>query len=161
MPGGSGFSQEIDTMATITHFDDIIDVRDIIARVEELQETRDALREEFDAMPENAGVDFDHWVRNQEGFSSEDADELQQLESFLADLQGMGGDEQWRGDWYPVTLVRDSYFKDYAQELADDIGAIPAGASWPCTCIDWDQAARELRMDYSSVEFDGVTYWTR
>ena len=27
--------------------------------------------------------------------------------------------------------------------------------------IDWDQAARELRMDYASVEYDGVTHWYR
>lgn len=131
-------------MATITHFDDIIDVRNIIARVEELE-----------AEMQGEIPDGSTWA------GSDEESELATLQALLADLQGMGGDEQWRGDWYPVTLVRDSYFKDYAQELADDIGAIPAGASWPCTCIDWDQAARELRMDYSSVEFDGVTYWTR
>ena len=32
---------------------------------------------------------------------------------------------------------------------------------WPNTCIDWDQAAGELKMDYSAVDFDGVTYWIR
>ena len=35
------------------------------------------------------------------------------------------------------------------------------GASLAATCIDWAQAARELRMDYTSVDFDGVTYWIR
>lgn len=32
---------------------------------------------------------------------------------------------------------------------------------WPFTCIDWDKAAQELQMDYTSVEFDGITYWVR
>lgn len=34
-------------------------------------------------------------------------------------------------------------------------------ASWPNTCIDWDEAARELQYDYFTVEFDGITYWIR
>jgi hypothetical protein len=49
------------------------------ARLEELRGTRDALREEFDANPANNGVDFDNWVRNQVGFSTEEADELREL----------------------------------------------------------------------------------
>lgn len=27
--------------------------------------------------------------------------------------------------------------------------------------IDWERAAEELRMDYTAVDFDGVTYWVR
>lgn len=56
-------------------------------------------------------------------------------------------------------LIRDSYFRDYAEELAEDIGAIPENRSWPMFNIDWDAAAKELQMDYSAVDFDGVTYW--
>lgn len=56
------------------------------------------------------------------------------------------------------TLIRDSYFETYAQELAEDIGAVQRGASWPCNCIDWAKAARQLQQDYASVDFDGVTY---
>ena len=115
---------------------DIIDVRDIIARVEEL-ETMEGERDE------------------------DEVQELIALSAILADLEGMGGDEQWRGVWYPLTLIRDSYFRTYAEELADDIGAIPRDAGWPMNCIDWDQAARELRYDYSGVDIGGVTYWTR
>lgn len=123
---------------SFSQYDDVIDVRDIIARVEELEDSRDD--------------------------ESADPDELQELETlsgFLDDIKGYGGDEQWRGDWYPVALIRDSYFTEYAQELADDIGAIDRNARWPLTCIDWNQAARELQIDYSSAEFCGVTYWFR
>ena len=136
--------------------DDIIDSRDIIARIEELRGQRDALREEFDAMPENAGVDFDNWVRHQEGFSDDEADELRTLESLQADAEGYSPDWQ-----HGTTLIRDSYFKEYAQQLADDIGAIDSDATWPCNCIDWDEAARQLKQDYTGVEFDGVTYYVR
>lgn len=118
---------------------DIIDVRDIIARVEELE----TIPAPENGEPDNA------------------SEELITLMSYLDDLRGNGGDEQWRGDWYPVTLIRDSYFKEYAQDLAEDIGAVEDGASWPNYCIDWDRAARELQFDYASVEIDGTTYWYR
>lgn len=59
-------------------------------RLQELTEARDALREEFDAMPENSGVDFANWVRNQVGFSSDEADELAELtESATVDGERM------------------------------------------------------------------------
>ena len=122
-------------MAGFTNMDDVIDVRDITSRVEELRESRDELREE--------------------------SEELETLESILEELKGCGGDEQWGGDWYPLTLIRDSYFEDYAQELAEECGMVNADAKWPNNCIDWEKAARELQWDYSLVEFDGVDYWYR
>lgn len=128
---------------------DILDVRDIIDRVETLE----ALRQPG---PVDLGSAEDNECAQDDLFA-----ELATLEALLSSLKGMGGDEQWRGDWYPVTLIRDGYFKDYAMELAEDIGAIPDDAGWPCTCIDWDKATLELRMDYSSVEVEGTTYWTR
>ena len=90
---------------------------------------------------------------------SEDADEIEERAALVALAEQAEG---YAPDWqYGRTLIRDSYFKDYAMELAEDIGAIDSNASWPNTCIDWDQAARELQMDYTSVEFAGVTYWVR
>lgn len=130
-------------MTTTTTLDlsaDIIVVIDIIERVEELE----AIADDPDML-----------------LGEELGDELDTLLAILADIKGLGGDEHWRGDWYPHMLVRDSYFRTYAEELADDMGVIPKDAQWPLTCIDWEQAARELRYDYSGVDIDGVTYWTR
>lgn len=62
---------------------------------------------------------------------------------------------------YGVTLIRDSYFEDYAQQMAEDIGAINRDATWPLNHIDWEAAAEALKGDYTSAEFDGVTYWAR
>ena len=139
---------------TISNLDDTIDVRDIIARVEELREERDDLQLALDGGSQEDVNALAEW-------ETDNAEELAELESLLDDLNGMGGDEQWEGDWYPVTLVRDSYFQDYAQELAEECGMIDTNAKWPMICIDWEQAARELQYDYSSVEVNGVTYWTR
>jgi hypothetical protein len=68
------------------------------------------------------------------------------------------GIEDWQ---YGATLIPESEFKDYAYQLAEDIGAIPADAAWPLTCIDWQQAADELRHDYTCVTFDGEDYLVR
>lgn len=82
--------------------------------------------------------------------------ELANLKTFRDELDG------YCDDWnYGVTLIRDSYFEDYAREMAEEIGAISREASWPLSFIDWKAAAEALRMDYTSAEFDGVTYWAR
>jgi hypothetical protein len=124
-------------MGTVDKYQDIIDSRDVDSRIEELEAERDAAAE--------AG--------NPGDFTD---GELARLTALRDDVAGYAPDWQ-----YGCTLIRDSYFKDYAQELAEDIGALEKDLKWPHTCIDWDQAARELRMDYSSAELDGVTYWFR
>lgn len=91
--------------------------------------------------------------------SEMDSAEMAELDS-LRKLETEASD--YSEDWeFGSTLIRDSYFVTYAQELAEDIGAVDDSATWPNTCIDWDRAARELRMDYTSVSFDGIDYWVR
>ena len=128
---------------TFDNFDAVIDSRDVIARIEEL---------EGEVLNDDGVIDH----------SNEDADYRDKCGE-LAALQALADEASgYAADWpHGETLIRDSYFKAYAMELADDIGAIDNNASWPLTCIDWDQAARELQMDYSAVDFDGVTYWIR
>jgi antirestriction protein len=108
---------------------------------------------------------YHYWISAVEGDDAfedaSDAEDYRILKALLEDLAGYGGDEEWRGDWYPITLIRDSHFETYAQELAEEIGVINQAVRWPYTCIDWEQAARELQQDYSTVEYSGVTYWYR
>lgn len=139
----------------ISNSDDVIDARDVIARFEELEGDRESAAgaaEPNDAAEAQALKEFDE---------SDEGLEYEVLGSLLRELKGNGGDEQWRGDWYPITLIRDSYFKEYAQEIAEDCDMINSSLAWPYTCIDWEQAAKELQGDYTSIDFDGVTYWVR
>jgi len=120
---------------SISNSENVIDSRDVIEEIEALEAQRDNGDESYD---DTAANDLETLLR-------------------LAE-QG----EQYAADWsYGETLIRDSYFEEYAQELAEDCGMIPSDAKWPCTCIDWEKAARELRMDYTAIDFDGVTYWVR
>ena len=153
---------------TISNFDDVIDSRDVIARIEELEGERDSLvmgceayvggmHGRGDECPECNG-NGDRNATPEEWAESfpDDAEELATLKALAEEAEG------YAPDWtHGETLIRDSYFVEYAQELAEDIGAINHEASWPNTCIDWDQAARELRMDYTAVEFGDITYWIR
>lgn len=124
----------------ISNSDDIIDSREVIARIKELEAEREA------------SDDPEAWEQS----GSPEADEL----VVLTGLAEEG--ESATSDWpYGAALIRDSYFKTYAQELSDDINGARGLAVRPFNCIDWDEAARELQMDYTAVEFDGVTYWTR
>lgn len=127
-----------DTEFTDIVGNDVFDIRDVIARYKALDGIKDT-----------------------EEFSEEEKAELTAISSFLDDVRGNGGDEQWNGAWYPVTFIRDSHFKDYAEELAEDVGAISKDAQWPLSFIDWDAAANALKQDYSTVDIDGTTYWYR
>lgn len=115
---------------------DVIDVRDIIARVEELEPQVDTIGE---------GEHIAEW---------------NMLTRILYELKGYGGDEQWRGDWYPITLIDDRYFVEYVQDLLDDCGELPRDLPHYIE-IDWRATARNIQTDYSSVEVDGRTYWYR
>lgn len=124
----------------IDNSEDIIDSRDVIARIEELEAERDAAEDEGEAP-------FD------EGSAAELAE--------LTELAREG--ENASSDWiHGATLIRDSYFEEYARELAEDFhGKAIREASWPFDCIDWGAAAEALKQDYTSVEFSGVTYYVR
>ena len=46
--------------------------------------------------------------------------------------------------------------EEFAQDMAEQIGAIDTDAKWPNSCIDWEYAARELMYDY--FEIDGYYF---
>ena len=99
-------------------------------------------------------IDRIGWLDNTE--DEEEKAELAQLLALQEEAEGYCPD--WK---HGATLIRDNYFEEYAQELAEDIGAIDRNATWPMNCIDWKEAARLLQQDYTSVDFDGVEYWVR
>lgn len=133
--------ENVDTVAELSS-EDIIDSRDMEKRIDELEEEEIAAKAgESDS---EAGPD------------AMDADHAELLKA-LREVREACGREWIHG----VTYIRDSYFEDYARELADDIGAISKEATWPNSCIDWEEAASQLQQDYSSCEIDGTTYWYR
>lgn len=145
----------------ISNSDDIIDSRDVIARIEELEDERtmfaeDAEHEAVESGESKEDAAIAGITAYAEWDESDNGQELAALESLAAEAEG------YAPDWnHGESLIRDSWFQTYAEELADDIGAIDRNAKWPCNHINWKQAAEELQQDYTSVDFDGVTYWIR
>ena len=137
----------------ISNSDDILDSRDIIARIEELESIREDLKSEIDDT--NAEI-VEARKALKEFDESDDGEELTILKKLEEEASGSP-------DWiYGETLIRDSYFSEYAEELCKDIGDIPKELPWYiANHIDWDGVAREIKADYMSVDFDGIEYWIR
>ena len=133
------------SMKPITNYDDVIDSRDVIARIEELESERWL---SF-TMEDLGGQELENWKEDYQ-------DELDSLKALAEEAEGSP-------DWeYGETLIRDSYFTEYAEELCKDIGEIPKELPWYiANHIDWDGVASEIKQDYMSVDFDGVEYWIR
>ena len=146
-------------MTDVSNRQDVLDVRDIIERFEELDKERELLA---DAIPGEGDEDTDAEIKVEalKEWDEDNGDEWKTLKALLEELNGDGGDHQWKGDWYPVTLIRDTYFVDAMRDLVQEIGDLPKNIPG-YLAIDWEQTADNLRADYSSVEYDDVTYWYR
>lgn len=115
---------------------DVLDVRDLIERYEELE--------------------------NQNIKSESEEVEFSELRVLLDEIKGNGGDEQWKGDWYPITLINESYFTDYCEELVKDCGDLPRDLpAYIESNICWDGVANDLILDYSEVTFYDEIYYYR
>lgn len=152
---------------SISNTDDVIDSRDVIERIEELEGERQDLQDEFETAVDNELQNTDpeqretlNTVRNDAykaltDWDEENKAELDALKALVEEAEGYS--EDWR---HGATLVRDSYFEDYARELLEDIGDIPRNLPHYIE-IDWEATARNIRVDYTEVDFDGVSYWVR
>lgn len=123
---------------TISNFDNIIDSRDIIYRIEELEsELEDFLRENDVLLEEN----FPEW------------EELETLRALAEECNSLA--EDWG---YGETLIHRDYFEKYMDEMVVDCYEIPKNLPyWMSITLDYDA----LEQDYASVDFDGQEYLIR
>ena len=145
----------------IDNFADMLDSRDIIARIEWLKEDRETHADsiaaaseyaeespEYDALMTTGRADWDA--------TSLDAKELYALTAFAKECEGAGVP-----DWeYGATLIRYSCFTEYVQDMLEDCASLARDLPWYIE-INWDATARNVRYDYMCVEFGDVTYWVR
>lgn len=137
----------------ITFTEDVLDSRDIIERYEEL-------KEDYERFVELSEMDDDERTPDEddelEELEQQEFEEYKKLKAFVEEAEGY-----W-ADWhYGEQFIRDGYFVEYAEELARDCCDVSDSAQWPHSHIDWESAAEELKIDFSSVEVDGETYWAR
>lgn len=171
-------------MATPSNTDSTINSRDVIRRIEELETLKEdyeseaamlvdriaslesdllvakaaAAPGEEDALVEHIGdliTDYNDDLSSLYTFDSGDQEELDDLLYLQSQAEGYC-------DWlHGATLIHGDYWADYVRQYARDIEAISDSIVWPYTHIDWDAAGEELLLDYTTVDFDGETYYVR
>lgn len=108
--------------------DEILDSRDLTARIAELEDIPVIEREE------------------------DEQDELDALYDLQEESSNVFENEE--------SFISDDYFEDYIEEMIKDAGYISQEfPSW--IVIDWSETADNLKIDYTSYEFRGTTYWAR
>ena len=125
---------------SISNYDDVIDSRDVIERIETLESELEAFLEENDVLLEE---NFPEW------------EELETLRALATECSSLSAD--WK---YGETLIRYNYWKDYVQEMLEDFGEIPRNLPWYIS-IDWETTAVNISQDYNLVEFGGIDYYIR
>lgn len=164
---------------TIDNTDDVIDSRDIVSRLEELKDEREALKDALAAWDDEKGELLKDLQDNDERNDEEEdqmnnlVDERESLVEELDDWDTDNGDElkvleavneegeSATSDWSDgATMVRESYWSEYVKQLVDDLGDLPRNMP-SYIVIDWDATAENLEGDYTDVDFDGVTYKVR
>lgn len=139
---------------TISNTEDIIDSREIIERIETLEDERD-----------------NYTATNKDGYQTminadwekDNPDEAAEL----AALRTLAEEAEDSPEWtYGEQLIRRSYFVEYIEQLIDDCYELPKefkSGDWPFRHmkIDYEAAAQEAEQDYTSVDFDGVEYLIR
>ena len=141
----------------------IIDTRDLYKRQCELQEELESLQdavsdaqEEYEAEYGPGAQGFSHEHQEAEKALSDWQSEYQEELDELNDLESEVGDNFMHGE----TLIDEDDFVEYVQDLAEDMGAT-AGDDHSWLVIDWEATADNVKMDYSSCEYQGTTYLFR
>lgn len=131
---------------TFSNYDDVIDSRDVIARIEELEDTLQSAYDEFADR-----ISWKNWLKDETNH-----DDIEEF-NILSELARECSD--YASDWdYGETLIRRSYFEPYMDEMVEDCYTLPKDMPyWMSITLDYDA----LEQDYTSVDYDGVEYLIR
>lgn len=135
---------------TIQNTNEIIDSRDIIERLNELE------KDIIDACGKDAGDfgDIETWLDYAESENVEAVEEYRNLYKLQEQCEDLS-------DWeHGETLVHASYWVDYVYDLLRDCGDLPKDIPHYIE-IDWDATANNIEQDYMRVDFGGEEYLIR
>jgi antirestriction protein len=96
---------------------------------------------------------YDSEVEYRDDDDSGDDDFIAAVEELASDVTG-GTDPHDLADFH---FIHEDDFEEYARELAEDVYDLPDPMS---NYIDWEQWARDLRMDYTEYGFNGSALLT-
>lgn len=149
----------------------VIDSREVIERIEELEGDLQSNYEDYETAYEEAEEakqpvgpmpSFDQWVEMQlTGTTLVD-----EATEYLA-LKALAEQGEGYGDWASgEQLIREDYFTDCIEELIKDCYEMPKemdSGNWPYRhmVMDYEAAAEEAKADYVSLDFAGQEFLMR
>lgn len=145
-----------------------IDTRDLIEKREELQQQ---ILDDFNEKFGTEFTDFDEVILenlDSDDFEEMDKDAIEDFKDYwepeykaIQEIDDVESEVGREFD-YGCTLILESNFKEYCEELVSDIGDLPKDIpSYLYNNIDWDGVADDLKADYSELDYDGETYLYR
>lgn len=135
----------------------VVDSRDLIEKRDELKELilnsfienfphYEEMTERFEDIRFEE-EELENWVQDFESEINE-INEINEIEIECTDFQ------------YGESLINEDYFVEYCEELCKDCGYISTDfPSW--IEIDWEATANNISQDYTTVNYQGETYYTR
>lgn len=144
--------------------ENIIDTRDLQDRIDEIESDIESLEEEISELSEEIDEldEDDPGDKNEIDLKLDDIEDrrgqIEDLQEELSMLLEVMSEvpEFSNGE----TLIHEDYWVEYVQEMCEDCGYISKDFPyWPE--IDWEATAKNVAMDYSTIELDGNTYYFR
>lgn len=141
---------------------DLIEYKDHLAN--ELVELFNAINEDFQATDINEifGTDGYEFADDaKEVFADFEADNEDEIKEYNDLVEFCEELENYCADFnYGVGIIHENYWQEYVQELITDCGYISKDfPQW--IEIDWETTANNVSEDYTTVNYDGSTYYAR
>lgn len=144
----------------ITAGEDMIQSDAVQARIDELQDWADSLKElvERQADGETLSAEDLTMIETYEAlFTDDEAEELAALLAVATEVLTYVSADAWKSG--SVVLIHEDYRRTYCVNEMEDTTGVKVDA-WPFRHIDWDDAVSEyFDGDWNTVEYSGETYY--
>ena len=137
-----------------------LDTRDLQEQIDNLELEIEELNEDLEDLEKDLGMcgSKNELLTTQDEIESA-KESLQDLRDELQPLLDLKAEDI--PDWdYGATLIPESDWEEYVEDLVKDCGYISNDVPW-WIVIDWAATADNVAADYSTVDYDGDTYYYR
>ena len=137
-----------------------LDTRDLQEQIDNLESEIEELNEDLEDLEKDlvsCGCEIEILSTKHEIYKFQE--QLQDLRDELQPLLDLKA--EGIPDWnYGATLIPESDWEEYVEDLLKDIGYIDKDFPY-WIVIDWAATADNVAADYSTVDYDGDTYYYR
>ncbi len=153
----SDFNDDITTAEEeIDDLDSQIELLDDETELKFLIEATDDKKEQakFESKIKNiqdAIIEYNDQIARITSERNEVMEELKPLKEFADEC------ESYAPDWNSgVVLISEDHFTEYAKDLCEEVENVP-----DYIVIDWEETAENLKIDYTTIEFEGFSFYVR